>query len=151
VIYCRDNKKRWRLLMFDINVNATMSHPPTHNNLGEGWLCLTIPSRPIQEPQGYEGKASCPQVATSLDSRLQSTRISGPKNFILELRPTRSRGKMLRPAIQIWNSQDPTTMITLVMRTYRWVCPLQPVNRDQIGLNPTNRLFNRALDSEGPR
>jgi hypothetical protein len=29
------------------------------------------------------------------------------------------------------------------------VCPLQLVNRDRIRLNPTNRLFNRALDQEG--
>jgi hypothetical protein len=42
--------------------------PLSHNNLGEGWLCLTIPSRPIPEPQGYEGKAICAQVPTSLDS-----------------------------------------------------------------------------------
>jgi MFS transporter, SP family, ERD6-like sugar transporter len=39
----------------------------------------------------------------------------------------------------------------VVCGSFCWVCPLQLVNSDRIGLNPTIYLFKWALDWEGPR
>jgi hypothetical protein len=43
-------------------------------------------------------------------------------------------------------------LVTLaIISSSCWVCPLQLVISDRIGLNPTIYLLKRALDWEGPR